>query len=128
MTVLGKHFLNDCNILLLEEKLVLNLHKNLPIYAWLTWHLGLLILFRCMLVIEPVKFPILILRNKQHCVKSVGIRSYSSPHFPAFGLNMERYSVYLCILSECRKMRTRITPNTDTFHAVQTCKKQPCSN
>ena len=27
-----------------------------------------------------------------HCVKSVRIRSYSSPHFPAFGLNTETYS------------------------------------
>ena len=26
-----------------------------------------------------------------HCVKSVRIRSYSGPHFPAFGLNTERY-------------------------------------
>ena len=25
-----------------------------------------------------------------HCVKSVRIRSYSGPHFPAFGLNTER--------------------------------------
>ena len=42
-----------------------------------------------------------------HCVKSVYIRSYSGPHFPS-----------LRIRSECGKMRTRITPNTDTFHAV----------
>ena len=28
-----------------------------------------------------------------HCLKSVCIRSYSGPHFPAFGLNIERYSV-----------------------------------
>ena len=26
-----------------------------------------------------------------HCVKSVRIRSYSGPHFPAFGLNMQRF-------------------------------------
>ena len=26
-----------------------------------------------------------------HCVKSVLIRSYSGPYFPAFGLNTERY-------------------------------------
>ena len=25
-----------------------------------------------------------------HCVKSVRIRSYSGPHFPAFGLNMDQ--------------------------------------
>ena len=30
-----------------------------------------------------------------HCVKSVRIRSYSDPYFPSFGLNTERYSVYL---------------------------------
>ena len=28
-----------------------------------------------------------------HCVKTVRIRSYSGPHFPACGLNTERYSV-----------------------------------
>ena len=45
----------------------------------------------------------------EHCVKSVRIRSYSDPHFPAFGLNTERYG----------KMWTRITPNTNTFYAVE---------
>ena len=30
---------------------------------------------------------------KRHCVKGVRLRSYSGPHFPAFGLNMERYSI-----------------------------------
>ena len=53
-----------------------------------------------------------------HSVKSVRIQSYSGPHFPAFGLNTERYSVSLCTQSECGKMRTRITPNTETFCAV----------
>ena len=57
-------------------------------------------------------------RSKSHCVKSVRIRSYSGPHFPAFGLNKERYSVSLRIQSACLKYRTRITPNMDTFHAV----------
>ena len=32
-----------------------------------------------------------------HCVKSVRIRSYSGPYFPAFRLNTERYSVSLRI-------------------------------
>ena len=53
-----------------------------------------------------------------HCVKGVRIRSFSSPHFPAFGLNTERYFVSLRIQSECRKIRTRRTPNTDTFKVV----------
>ena len=34
--------------------------------------------------------------------------------FPPFGLNTERYEVYLRIQSEYRKIRTRITPNTNT--------------
>ena len=49
-----------------------------------------------------------------HCLKSVRVQSYSGPHFPAFGLSTERYGVR----SECGKMRTRITPNMDTFHTV----------
>ena len=53
--------------------------------------------------------------QKYHCVKSVRIRSYSGPHFPTFGLNTERYSVSLFIQSNCGKMRSRITSNTDSF-------------
>ena len=53
-----------------------------------------------------------------HYVKIVGIRSFSGPYFPAFGLNTERYSVSLRIRSECRKIRTRKSPNTGTFDAV----------
>ena len=52
-----------------------------------------------------------------HCVKIVRIRSYSGPHFTGFGLNTERYGVSFRIQSESGKMHTRITPNTDTFHA-----------
>ena len=40
-----------------------------------------------------------------HCVKSVRIQSYSGPHFPAFELNTERYSVSLHIQPKCGKMR-----------------------
>ena len=58
------------------------------------------------------------------CVKSVHIRSYSGPHFSAFGLNRERYGASLCIQSKCGKMRARITPNMDTLYAVQDIKKQ----
>ena len=47
-----------------------------------------------------------------HCVKSVRIWSYSGPHFPAFGLNTERYC------PNAGKMQTRITPNTGTFYIV----------
>ena len=53
-----------------------------------------------------------------HCVKSARVRSYSALYFPAFGLNTERYSSSFHIQCECGKIRTRITPNMDTFHAV----------
>ena len=58
----------------------------------------------CKLDMETSEFP---------RVKSVHIRSYSGLHFLAFGPNTERYGVPLLIQSECGKMRTRITPNTD---------------
>ena len=41
---------------------------------------------------------------------------YSGPHFPIFGLNSERYSVRT--QSECWKLRTRITLNTNTFYVA----------
>ena len=53
-----------------------------------------------------------------HCMKSVSIQSFSDPYFPTFGLNTEGYSVSVRIQSECGKIRTKKTPNTDTFHAV----------
>ena len=43
-----------------------------------------------------------------HCMKSVHIRSSPGLYFPALKLNMERYF-------EPEKIRTRKTPNTDTF-------------
>ena len=38
---------------------------------------------------------------------------------PAFGLNTERYSVSLRIQSECEKIQTRKTSNTDMFPTVR---------
>ena len=54
-----------------------------------------------------------------NCEKSVRIWSFSAPYFPSFELNTERYGVSLGIQSECGKTRTRKTPNTDTFYAVE---------
>ena len=51
-------------------------------------------------------------------MKSVRIWSYSGSYFITFGLNTERYSLSLRIRPEPNKIRTRITPNTDTFYAV----------
>ena len=42
-------------------------------------------------------------------MKSVRIRSFSGPYFPAFLLRIQ---------SECWKIRTRKASRTDTFHAV----------
>ena len=53
----------------------------------------------------------------RYCVKSARIRSFSGPYFPISGLETER--VCLRIQSECRKIRTRKTPDTDIFHAVR---------
>ena len=58
-----------------------------------------------------------------HYVKSVRIRSFSDLYFPVFGLNTERYSVFLRIQSGCGKIRTRKTPNIDTFQCSGTDKK-----
>ena len=53
-------------------------------------------------------------------VKGVRIHSYSGAYFLALGPNTYIYSISLRIQLECGKMRTRITPNTDTFYAVFT--------
>ena len=65
------------------------------------------------------KLQTVILKTIKHCVKSFYIWGYSGPYFPAFALNTERYFVSLRIQSECGKTLARITPNTDTFHAVK---------
>ena len=44
-----------------------------------------------------------------HCVKSVRTRSFFYPYFPTY---------FLRIQSECGKIRTIKTPNTDNFHIV----------
>ena len=56
--------------------------------------------------------------TKYHCLKNVRIQSFSGPYFPVFRLNTERHDVSLRIQSNCRTIRTKKTPNTDTFHAV----------
>ena len=56
--------------------------------------------------------------HSKHCVKSARIWSFSGPYFPAFGLITERYGVSLRIQSKYGKVRTRNTPNTDTFHVM----------
>ena len=57
-----------------------------------------------------------------HCIKSVHILSYSGQHMWRISLDSDwilRISPYsVRMWDNARKMRTRITPNTDTFYAV----------
>ena len=62
--------------------------------------------------------PLKLVFKNCHYVKSTNIWRISGPYFPAFRLNMERCGVSLRIQSKCGRIRTRKTPNTDTFHAV----------
>ena len=70
-----------------------------------------------------LQFKQVINTTKKNCVKrsvkSVRIWCFPGPYFPAFRLNTERYSVSLRIRSECRKIRTRKTTNTNTAHTVK---------
>ena len=52
---------------------------------------------------------------KHGCVKSVRIRSYSGPHFPASGLNTENVSLH--IQSECGETEDQNSSESDTFYA-----------
>ena len=40
---------------------------------------------KCVFVSEPHKFVQILILSRWHCIKSVHIRSYPGPHFPAFG-------------------------------------------
>ena len=53
-----------------------------------------------------------------HFTKIIRLQSFWGQFFPAFGLNMEIYSVYPLSQSEYGKIRTWKTPNRDTFHLV----------
>ena len=52
------------------------------------------------------------------CVNNVHIRSFSSPYFPAFGLNSNIYSVNRHIHSEGVNIPEK-TPNTGVFYVVR---------
>ena len=72
-------------------------------------------LWKAIMVRSTLKYP---LRKK--CPYS----GYTGPYYPAFGLITERYSLYLRIQIECGKIRTKTTPNMDTFYAVICLKNQ----
>ena len=84
-----------------------------------TWNKNLDILHE-KLQISPKNLSYLVSRIflQYHCLKSVRIRSYSGLYLSVFGLKTERYFVSLRIQYKCKKIRTRIAPNTDTFHTV----------
>ena len=72
--------------------------------------------FRGLNLIELVPKTLIMLRKKCPCLELFW--SAISPHFTVFRLNTERYSLSVRIQSKSGKMRTRITPSTDSFHAV----------
>ena len=49
---------------------------------------------------------------------------FSGMYFPAFGVNLERYSVSLCIQSKCGKMQTRANPLFGHFSHSATLKRR----
>ena len=53
-----------------------------------------------------------------HYVESARIGSFSGPYFSVFELNTNRYEISVRVQSKCGKIRTRKTPNLDTFHVV----------
>ena len=59
-----------------------------------------------------------LLSLRKKCLYSELFWSAFFSHFPAFGMNTERYDISLRIQFKCGKIRTRITLNTDTFCAV----------
>ena len=72
----------------------------------------------CSKVWEHKIITLFLMRGHQS-VKKCPYSEFSGLYFPAPGLNMERYGVSLwCIQSKCGQIRTRKTPNTDTFHPV----------
>ena len=75
------------------------------------WREGKLYLYCCF--IKTKDLLTLTNCNILHCLKIVGIRSFSGLYFPEFGLNEEVYSVSFRIQSEFEKIRTRKTPNTE---------------
>ena len=62
--------------------------------------------------------PAFVLNTEDKAWKLSKCGVFSGPYFPAFGLSTKRYRVSLCIQSECLKIQTRKTQNTDTFHAL----------
>ena len=55
--------------------------------------------------------------KQKHGMKSVRIRCFSGPYFPAFGLNITS----LRFQFECEKIQIGKTQNTDTIYAVKFC-------
>ena len=51
-------------------------------------------LYMKIIIFLPINIYTMTVLQKNRCVKSARIRSYSGPDFPAFGLNTERYVVY----------------------------------
>ena len=73
----------------------------------------------------PLIFAMLDCVRFNHCLKSIRVRSFAGPYFPAFGLNNERYSViiswlcYFFISLYISKVESYSTPTTLFYHCVK---------
>ena len=117
---MSTEFVTDvlCSSISKENNLILMLNTDIPQLSYNSTVLSIPTNFNNPLLVNIVD------KASIYCVKSVRIRSYSSPHFPAVGLNTERYGVSPRIQSEYGKIRTRISSNRNTFHAMnQTTEK-----
>ena len=67
---------------------------------------------------------------RKKLLRKMCITSFSSSHSPtsAFIHIYPHLPTFSCIWSECRKIRTRKSSNTDTFHAVNLLVESRCSH
>ena len=89
--------------------------REITFFTFFTFLLRIYFTFLCSTWISHTEF---------HCVKRVRIRSYSGPHFSRIfshldWIQRDSISPYSVRMRENPgKMRTRITPNTDSFYAL----------
>ena len=89
-------------------------------FKHLSWNFISNFSYIIVLVVNTLFIKVLYYINK-HCVKSVRIRSFSGPYFPAFGLNGEILRISPCSAQMRESADQKKTPYLDTFHAVESC-------
>ena len=79
--------------------------------VWFVWlESGYMLVL--LLVVVRQSWNVIDIGSSIYCVKLVRISSCSGPYFPAFELNIDRYSVSICIQSECGKIPEKLRIRT----------------